>query len=118
MSNLTKIALALGLAATVGAAAASIARADVLRIAIVEADNAADYTANVALLPTFADLMKKGGAKDVVVGSDAAHNAITTSSVWASAEELAKVTGSDAWKATAAQLKHKSYTAEVFQVAP
>jgi hypothetical protein len=118
MSNVTKMAMAFGLAATLGAAAASIARADVLRIAIVEADNAADYASNVALLPAFADLLKKGGAKDVVVGSDADHNAISTSSVWASAEDLAKLTGSDAWKATAGKLKRKSYTTEVFQVAP
>jgi hypothetical protein len=118
MSYLTKIAMAFGLAAAVGMAAVSIARADVLRVAIVEADNDADFAGNVALLPTFADLLKKGGAKNITVGSDAEHKTIATSSLWGSAADLAKVTGSDDWKAAAGKLKRKSYTTGVYQVAP
>ena len=118
MSYLTKIAMAFGLAAAVGMAAATVARADVLRVAIVVAGNDADFKGNVALLPTFADLLKKGGAKDVVVASDAEKLSIATSSVWGTADDLAKLTGSDAWKAAAGQLKRTTYTTEVFQVAP
>ncbi len=115
---LTKSALALGIAAAVGAMTLSLARADILRVAIVEAENDADFKSNAALLPTLAELLKKGGAKSVTVGTDAEHKAIGTSTVWASPADLAKVTGSDAWKAEAAKLKRKAYTAEVFEVAP
>src|SRR5271165_6917154 len=73
---------------------------------------------HAALLPTFADLLKKGGAKAVVVGADAEHMAIATTSVWGSAADIAKLTGSDDWKAAAGKLKRKSYTTEVFEVAP
>ena len=118
MSYLAKSALVFGFVAAVGAAAISVAKADVLRVAIVEAENEADFKSNVALLPTFADLLKKGGAKAVVVGSDAEHKAIATSSVWESAADLAKFTGSDDWKAAAGKLKRKTYTTEVFEVAP
>ena len=118
MSYLAKSALVFGFAAAVGAAAISVAKADVLRVAVVAAENDEDFKSNVALLPTFADLMKKGGAKAVVVGSDAEHKSIATSSVWGSAADLAKVTGSDDWKAAAGKLKRKSYTTEVFEVAP
>jgi len=118
MFYLRKSALVFGLGAAVGAAAISVAKADVLRVAIVAAENEADFKGNVALLPTFADLLKKGGAKAVVVGSDAEHMAIATSSVWGSAADLAKLTGSDDWKAAAGKLKRKSYTTEVFEVAP
>jgi len=118
MSYLTKSALAFGFAAAVGAAAILIAKADVMRVAIVEAENEADFKSNAALLPTFADLLKKGGAKAVVVGADAEHMAIATTSVWGSAADIAKLTGSDDWKAAAGKLKRKSYTTEVFEVAP
>ena len=118
MSIYAKSAMLFGLAAALGAAPMSAVRADVLRVAIVEADNDADFSSNVALLPTFVDLMKKGGAKSVTVGSDAAKKSIGTSSVWGSAADIAKLTGSDDWKAAAGKLKRKSYTAEVFEVAP
>ena len=118
MSYLMKSALIVGCAAAVGTAAITVARADVMRIAIVEADNEDDFRSNAAMLPTFADLLKKGGAKAVTVGADAEHKSIATSSVWGSAAELAKVTGSDEWKAAAGKLKRKSYTTEVFEVAP
>ena len=118
MSYLMKSVLIIGCTAAVGAAAITVARADVMRIAIVEADNEDDFKSNVALLPTFADLLKKGGAKAVTVGSDAEHKSIATSSVWGSAADLAKVTGSDEWKAVAGKLKRKSYATEVFEVAP
>ena len=118
MSYFAKSALAIGFAAALGAASFSAARADVLRVAIVEAESDADYASNVALLPTFVDLMKKGGAKAVTVGGDAAKKSIGTSSVWGSAADIAKLTGSDDWKAAAGKLKRKSYTAEVFEVAP
>ncbi len=118
MSYLKKSALAFGFAAAVGAAAISVAKADVLRVAIVEADNEADFKSNAALLPTLADLLKKLGAKSVVAGTDAEHMAIATSTVWGSAADIAKVAGSDEWKAAAGKLKRKSYTTEVFEVAP
>ena len=118
MSNMIKSALMLGFAAAVGLAAPTVVRADILRVAVVEAESDADYTNNVALLPALADILKKGGAKSVTVGTDAEHKSIATSTVWASAADLAKVAGSDEWKAEAGKLKRKSYTTEVFQVAP
>ena len=118
MSCFKKSALLVGFALGLGTLSFSAASADVLRVAIVEAENDADYAGNVALLPTFVDLMKKGGAKSVTVGSDAAKKSIGTSSVWGSAADIAKLTGSDDWKAAAGKLKRKSYTAEVFEVAP
>jgi len=118
MSGWMKSAIALGFAASVGLATLSVAKADILRVAIVEAESDADFQNNVALLSGFVDLMKKGGAKSVTVGSDAEHKSIGTSSVWGSPADLAKVTGSDDWKAQAGKLKRKSYTTEVFQVAP
>ncbi|RBP09068.1 hypothetical protein DFR50_12337 [Roseiarcus fermentans] len=118
MFNVMKSALLLGFAAVLGTASLSAARADVLRVAVVEAASDEDFKSNVALLPAFADLLKKGGAKSVTVGSDGEHKSIATASVWGSAADLAKLTGSDDWKATAGKLKRKSYTTEVFEVAP
>jgi hypothetical protein len=118
MVNMIKSALVLGFAAAVATATLSAAKADILRVAIVEAENDADFNANAALLPALADILKKGGAKSVTVGTDAEHKAIATSTVWASAADLAKVTGSDQWKAEAGKLKRKSYTTEVFTVGP
>jgi len=93
------------------------AKADVIRVAVVVADNQADYDNNAALLPTFAALLKKG-AKAVYVGSDAAKMTITTTSVWASEADIAAVTGTDDWKAAAGKLKAKTYVPEVFQLVP
>jgi len=94
------------------------ARADVLRVAIVTADSAADYASNAALLPTFAALLTKGGGKDVIAGTDAAKMTIVSSSVWPSEAAVMAVTGSADWKAEAAKLKSKSYVIEIFQVTP
>jgi len=118
MSMVIMRAVVCGAVALAGATGVSVARADSLRIAIVTADNDADYKSNAAMLPTFADLLKKGGAKAVYVGTDAEHMAITSSSVWASADDIAKVTGSADWKAAAGKLKNKSYVTEIFEVQP
>ncbi len=99
-------------------AGANAARADVLRVAIVIADSAADNTANAALLPGFASMLSKGGAKDVMAGVDSGKMAIVTTSVFPSEAAIAAVTGSDAWKAEAAKLKAKSYVINVFQITP
>jgi hypothetical protein len=114
MQRFMKIAAIGGvIAAGIGVTAA---RADMIRDAIVIADNKGDYDANKALLPTFADLLKKGGAKAVYVGSDDAKMAITSTSVWGSQAEIDAVTGTADWKAAAGKLKYKTYTPEVFQL--
>jgi hypothetical protein len=95
------------------------ADAEVLRIAVVVADNAADYANNAALAPTFAALLKKGtGVKDVHVGTDAAKMSIASSSVWANEADISSVTGTADWKAAVGKLKSKPFTPEVFQIAP
>jgi hypothetical protein len=115
MTNLFRAAILAG-AAVFCVAGVNAARADVLRVAIVIADSAADNTANAALLPDFASLLTKGGAKDVLAGTDAGKMAIVTTSVWANEAAIAAVTGSDAWKAEAAKLKAKSYVINVFEL--
>jgi hypothetical protein len=118
MTNTVRAAV-LATASILGLAGTSPARADVMRIAVVIADNAADYQANAALLPGFVKMLKAGaGAKDVNSGTDAAHNAIMSTSVFPNAAAVEAVTGSDAWKAEAAKLKAKSYTINVFDLAP
>jgi hypothetical protein len=93
------------------------AQADVLRIAIVVADSPADYTNNVALVPTFGALLRKGtGVKDVHVGIDPDHLTITSSSVWPDAAAINSVTDTAEWKATVAKLKSKPFTPQVFQI--
>jgi|SRR5580658_7751278 hypothetical protein len=95
----------------------SAANADVLRVAVVMADNQADYDNNVTLLPAFAELLKKAaGVKSVYVGMDPSKMSITTSSVWGSADDATKATSSDDWKAVAGKLKYKGYNAEVFEI--
>jgi hypothetical protein len=115
MNNLFRAAILAG-AAVFCIAGVDSARADVLRVAIVMADSAADNTANAALLPSFTSLLTKGGAKDVMGGTDAGKMAIVTTSVFPSEAAIAAVTGSDAWKAEAAKLKAKSYVINVFQL--
>jgi hypothetical protein len=95
------------------------ARADVLRIAVVVADNEADYANNAALAPTFEALLKKGtGVKDVHVGVDPAKMTIASSSVWPNADDIRSVTDTSEWKATVGKLKAKPFTPEVFQITP
>ena len=107
------------LAATFGLAGLNSARADVMRIAVVIADNAADYKANAALLPAFVKMLKAGaGVKEVSSGTDAANNAIMSTSVFPNAAAVSAVTGSERGKAQAAKLKAKSYTINVFDLAP
>lgn len=115
--QLVKLAAIVSLATVSGfGVGLSAANADVLRIAIVVADNQADYDNNVKTLPTFGELLKKGGAKSVLVGMDPAKMSITSSSVWGSADDAAKATSTDDWKAAAGKLKYKAYTAEVFEL--
>jgi hypothetical protein len=100
-------------------AGATTAKADIIRIALVVADNQADYANNAALVPTFAALLKKSPAiKATHSGTDAAKLTITTTSVWASEADLKSVTDTAEWKATAGKLKYKTYNAEVFEVVP
>jgi hypothetical protein len=111
-------AVAFALAGAMEMSVATV-NADVLRIAVVSADNKADYDNNVALLPGFAALLKKGsGVKGVFVGADPDKMSITTSSAWGSATDVSAVTDSADWKALAAKLKAKTYTTEVFEIVP
>jgi hypothetical protein len=97
----------------------SAANADVLRVAVVAADSKADYDNNVALLPAFAALLKKGaGVKGVFAGTDPDKMSITTSSAWSAASDVSAVTDSADWKALAAKLKVKTYNTEIFELAP
>lgn len=118
MTKLFRAAMLAG-AAVFYVAGGTAARADVVRVAVVVADSAADYQSNTALLPAFAAMLKKGaGVKEVYTGTDDAHMAITTVSVFPDAAAVAAVTGSADWKAEAAKLKSKNYTIGVYNVAP
>jgi len=95
------------------------AKADVIRIAIVAAENQADYANNVALIPTFEALLKKGtDLKAAYFGTDAEKLTFVTTSVWPNEADIKSVTDTADWKAAAAKLKHKTYTVEIFQVVP
>ncbi len=118
MRNVLRSVLTVGALALSTGAGLTSANADVLRVAIVVADSAADNTANAAMLPTFAAMLTKGGAKDVVSGTDDAKMSIVTSSVWADEAAITAVTGSADWKAEAAKLKAKTYVIEIFKVTP
>jgi len=118
MRNMLRSALIAGAFTLCTAAGLAAAKADVVRVAIVVADSAADYTSNAATAPTFVAMLKKGGAKDVVAGTDEAKMTIVTISVWPSEAAITAVTGSADWKAEAAKLKAKSYVTEVFQIVP
>ncbi|MGD0102441.1 MAG: hypothetical protein ABSC06_00210 [Rhodopila sp.] len=119
MKNMLRNVLTAGAIGLCTIAGHTAAQAEVIRVAVVVADNAADYANNAALLPTFAALLRKGtGVKDVYVGSDAAKMTIATTSVWANESDIASVTGSAEWKAAAGKLKSKPYTPEVFQITP
>jgi len=118
MKNKFRIALTAGAFALTTVASLTAAKADVLRVAIVVADSAADYSSNAATAPTFVAMLKKGGATNVTAGTDEAKMTVVTTSVWPSEAALTAVTGSAEWKAEAAKLKAKSYVIEVFQIAP
>ncbi len=95
------------------------ARADVIRVATVVAENQADFANNAALVPTFAGLLKKAPAvKATWSGTDAAKLTIITTSVWAQESDIKSLTDTADWKAAAGKLKYKTYTAEIFQVVP
>jgi hypothetical protein len=96
---------------------AAAARADVIRVATVVAENPTDFANNVALVPTFAGLLKKAPAiKATFSGTDEAKLTIVTTSVWAQESDIKSVTDTPEWKAAAGKLKYKTYTAEIFQV--
>jgi hypothetical protein len=117
MKNMLRSALTAGVFALCTVAGLTAAKAEVLRIAVVVADNAADYANNAALAPTFAALLKKGnGVKDVYVGTDEAKMSIASSSVWDSEANAKAATSTDEWKATAGKLKFKTYTVEFLEV--
>jgi hypothetical protein len=120
MRGFVKIAAAFSFA-LVGGLGASLtsANADVIRIAVVSADSKADFDNNAALVATFEALLRKGaGVKGVYAGTDAEKMSITTTSVWGSASDVAAVTDSADWKAAAGKLKAKTYTTEIFELAP
>src|SRR5208283_267510 len=62
MRKVLRGALAAGAVTLATVAGLAAAKADVIRIAIVVAGSDADYKNNVALLPTFEELLKKAGA--------------------------------------------------------
>jgi hypothetical protein len=100
-------------------AGAPAAKADVIRIATVVAENQADYANNAALVPAFVALLKKASVvKATYSGIDAGKLTITTTSVWPTAADIKTVTDTADWKAAAGKLKYKTYTAEVFEVVP
>jgi hypothetical protein len=95
------------------------ARADVIRVATVVAENQADYANNAALVPAFEAMLKKAPAvKATASGTDAAKLTIVTTSVWAQESDIKSATDTAEWKATAGKLKYKTYTAEIFQLVP
>ncbi len=95
------------------------AKADVIRIATVVAENQADYANNAALVPTFVAMLKKASAvKATYSGTDAGKLTITTTSVWPTEADIKSVTDTADWKAAAGKLKYKTYTAELFEVVP
>ncbi|MFL5251785.1 MAG: hypothetical protein ACJ8AI_02635 [Rhodopila sp.] len=118
MRNMFKQAVTLAAFGVCTIAGLAVAKADVIRVALVVAENQADYENNVALVPTFANLLKKGPVKATYSGTDPAKHTIVTTSVWASEADIKTVTDTSEWKASAGKLKYKAYTAEVFQVAP
>jgi len=84
---------------------------------IVVAETPADYASNVQLVPTFGAILRKvAGVKDVHMGLDADNLAITSSSVWPDAASMRSVTDTAEWKATAAKLKSKPLTVQIFQI--
>jgi hypothetical protein len=106
-------------AAALACYSAAAARADVIRVATVVAENQADFASNAALVPTFVELLKKSPAiKATYSGTDAAKLTIVTTSVWAQESDIKSVTDSAEWKATAGKLKYKTYNAEILQVVP
>ena len=100
------------------AAGLTAAKADVMLVATVVAENQADYDNNAALVPAFAKMLQKGPVKATYSGVDSAKHTIITTSVWANEADIKKVTDTAEWKAAAGKLKYKAYTAEVFQVSP
>src|SRR5271166_1448119 len=109
------------LAACAGCSVAGMtaARADVIRVAIVVAENQADYASNAALVPTFEALLKKAtDIKAAYSDTDAEKLTIVTTSVWPNEADIKSVTDTADWKAAAAKLKHKIYSVEIFQVVP
>jgi hypothetical protein len=119
MRNVFRYAIPLAVLACYSAAGAPAARADVIRVATVVAENQADFASNAALVPTFVELLKKAPAiKATYSGTDAAKLTIVTTSVWAQESDIKSVTDTAEWKATAAKLKYKTYTAEILQAVP
>ncbi len=119
MSNMLRGVLTAGALALSGFAGLTAAKADVIRIFIAVAANAADHEDNAALLPTGAALLKKGtGNKAVYVGTDAAKMTVSTISVWANEADISTVTNSADWKAMSAKHKYKTVTVQVFQMVP
>jgi hypothetical protein len=104
--------------ALASSAVVSTAKADVMRIAIVAAASQADDAVNVAMMSTFSDMYKSGGASTVYVGHDAEHMSIASFSVWPDRAALTKVTGAAGWKAAVEKLKYKTLKIEVFDIAP
>jgi hypothetical protein len=118
MRNVIRNTLTLAVLGFCAVAGATTVKADVIRVALVVAENQADYANNAALVPTFVALLKKGGIKAAYSGTDAAKLTIATTSVWANEADIKSVTDTADWKAAAGKLKYKTYSSEVFQVVP
>jgi hypothetical protein len=117
MANALRSILAAGALVVCTVAGLTAAKADAIRIALVTAENQADFDNNAALLPTYESLLKAGkGVKSVTVFSNPAKLTIGTASLWESADDVAAVTGSADWKATVAKQKAKTYNIDIYQV--
>jgi uncharacterized lipoprotein NlpE involved in copper resistance len=93
------------------------AKADVVRIAIVTADNQADFDKNNAMSETAKALLMKGnGVKAVYILADPAKLTVASVSVWPSEADVHSVTDTANWKSFAGTLKSKTYTVEVFEL--
>ena len=82
------------------------AKADVVRIAIVTADNQADFDKNNAMSETAKALLMKGnGVKAVYILADPAKLTVASVSVWPSEADIHSVTDSAEWKSSQRYLK-------------
>ena len=118
MRNAIRSVVIAGLFAFCTIAGLTAAKADVVRIAIVTADNQADFDKNNAMSETAKALLMKGnGVKAVYILADPAKLTVASVSVWPSEADIHSVTDSAEWKSKiGGTLKFKTYTVEVFEL--